>query len=126
MKKCISIMLIVAIAVFPVLLANATNEVNCLSALQKMIPCQTYLVYGAPIPSPICCQGVKDLAEIANTSKTQRQSLCQCLKSVAQNFPINEEKSRALPNLCHVNLNIAITPNIDCTKYIHILPSFFL
>ncbi|KAI5672963.1 hypothetical protein M9H77_13327 [Catharanthus roseus] len=98
------------------LTANTATAADCISSLRGLIPCQNFLVNGSPFPSLLCCNGVKDLAKTANKSKAERRFLCKCLKDVAQRFPINERKAKALPRACHANLNIAISPHIDCNK----------
>lgn len=116
MAKFFSLFVMMALVLLPLIMMIPAYAFDCFHALQDVIPCQDYLVNGVSKPNEGCCKGVKDLATIANESSNERQSLCICLKSAAQHFPINEGKAKAMPKLCNVNLDITLAPNIDCNK----------
>lgn len=112
-----SVWLIMALA----LVGRPAKAINCISTLQELLPCVPYLLSVAPRPSIQCCSGTQDVANLANLSKPNLRSTCECLKNAARAYPnINYGNARRLPALCNVKLNITIDPNIDCNRYTYV------
>lgn len=91
--------------------------VSCGQAQLSIAPCLGYAraPAGGAIPAP-CCNGVRTLNSQARTTP-DRQGVCRCLKSLAQNFPgINLQNIASLPAKCGVNLPFKPSPSIDCNK----------
>ncbi|KAL0363195.1 UNVERIFIED_CONTAM: hypothetical protein Scaly_1274700 [Sesamum calycinum] len=61
----------------------------------------------------LLCQS---LDKIATASQDDRKAICQCFKDTARSFPVNQGNAQQLPQLCHVNVNVDIGPNVDCDR----------
>ncbi|KAK4406279.1 Non-specific lipid-transfer protein 1 [Sesamum angolense] len=60
--------------------------------------------------------GVKGLYAAAKTTP-DRQSVCNCLKSLAASYStLNLGKAAGLPAQCGVNIPYKISPSTDCSK----------
>ncbi|KAI5429150.1 hypothetical protein KIW84_033957 [Lathyrus oleraceus] len=93
-------------------LANAA--LSCGQIQLSITPCIGYLRSPTPtVPAP-CCNGVRNLNNLAKTTP-DRQGACRCLKFTATRFPgLNLPALAALPTNCGVNLPYKISPSIDC------------
>ncbi|EHA8592052.1 putative Non-specific lipid-transfer protein [Cocos nucifera] len=82
--------------------------------MEMIAPCMAYLSDQALVPSGRCCEGVVALNRTVST-RGDRVAICNCLKSVAPNFPgVDFSRVAALPRLCGVHINTTISPSIDC------------
>lgn len=96
----------------------ATAALSCGQIQLSITPCIGYLRSPTPtVPAP-CCNGVRNLNNLAKTTP-DRQGVCRCLKFTATRFPgLNLPAVAALPTNCGVNLPYKISPSIDCNMYI--------
>ncbi|KAF1002385.1 non-specific lipid-transfer protein AP10-like [Apium graveolens] len=94
------------------LTVSPASSISCQDAVTKILPCELYLLGFGDVSVP-CCQGVAQLNQIAS-SKSELKSLCICLKQAAQQFHINADRARQLPDRCHVTTPVPIDPNINC------------
>ncbi|XP_059639750.1 non-specific lipid-transfer protein 1-like [Cornus florida] len=97
----------------------SVNGIECGDAITKMIPCESYLTgagAGAAVPSTDCCEAAQGLDKIAEASIPERRALCECFKQTARSFPVNRDRVKQLPQLCKINISIAIDPSVDCKK----------
>ncbi|KAL0450915.1 UNVERIFIED_CONTAM: Non-specific lipid-transfer protein 2 [Sesamum latifolium] len=99
-----------------VLLVAPPSEaaISCGTVVSYVQSCLPYVTNTGPLGS--CCSGVKGLNGAAKT-KEDRQSVCNCLKSLAgSNSGIDLGKVAALPGICGVNIPYKISPSTDCSK----------
>ncbi|XP_027125097.1 non-specific lipid-transfer protein 1-like [Coffea eugenioides] len=90
-------------------------QISCDTVDNDLFPCLSFVLNGGKV-APACCSGIKTLLSLAKT-QTDRQSVCSCLKSVAQSATNGQLKNAAqIPHLCGVNLPFQISRNIDCSK----------
>ncbi|WCJ20443.1 hypothetical protein M5689_002672 [Euphorbia peplus] len=68
-----------------------------------------------PMPSPECCLGAEKVKEVATTTQIRRD-LCSCFKQAVVSFGIIPDKTKQIPDLCHVQVPVPIDPNVDCSK----------
>ncbi|KAL8469044.1 hypothetical protein ACS0TY_032034 [Phlomoides rotata] len=103
-----------AVVLISLLVGGATAEIQCSDAASKLLPCQSFLLSGATAPSGACCTAVQSLETSATPA--DRKAICQCFKGLAKSLPINIAKAQQIPKFCHVNIGVAIDPNIDCNR----------
>ncbi|XP_027124039.1 non-specific lipid-transfer protein 1-like [Coffea arabica] len=90
-------------------------QIPCSTVSNDLYPCLSYIMNGGTV-DPACCGGIKALINSAKT-KTDRQSVCSCLKSFLSNATDGQIKNAAaIPGLCGVKLPVNITRNMDCSK----------
>ncbi|XP_052207889.1 non-specific lipid-transfer protein-like [Diospyros lotus] len=108
---------VVVLAMVTVNPAAATDAIDCHNVVQKLLPCEPFLLGAASGgPSAECCSGAQELDKIAASSPTEKKALCECLVQVARSFPINYQKANQLPKLCSLTTNFTIGPATDCSK----------
>ncbi|PIN00305.1 hypothetical protein CDL12_27190 [Handroanthus impetiginosus] len=57
------------------------------------------------------------LQSIMAKMTSDRQSVCNCLKSMAKSYPgVNLDKIARLPSQCGVNIPYKISPSTNCVK----------
>nr|DAD23507.1 TPA_asm: hypothetical protein HUJ06_024970 [Nelumbo nucifera] len=96
------------------LIVSPATGLSCGDAVSALIPCGSYLVgAGAPQPSSQCCASARSLNKLAATPAS-RQQLCECFKSTGPSFGVKTDRAKQLPALCKLNLNIAISPDVNC------------
>nr|CAD1839550.1 unnamed protein product [Ananas comosus var. bracteatus] len=96
--------------------AAAGSGVSCSDAVNKLIPCGSFLVGTGPAkPSARCCQSAQGLQQMA-TTVAKRRALCQCLKQSGPSFGVRPERAKLLPSACNLQLNIPVSPNVDCNQ----------
>ncbi|KAL3512665.1 hypothetical protein ACH5RR_025382 [Cinchona calisaya] len=90
--------------------------ISCSTVYSSLYPCLGYVMGTGPL-DPKCCTGIKSLLAQAKT-KEDRQSVCNCLKSLASSSSGNANfgKAQSLPGKCGVSLPYKISPSIDCSK----------
>ncbi|KAE8726864.1 Non-specific lipid-transfer protein 8 [Hibiscus syriacus] len=84
--------------------------------IKDLRPCVNYLVKGSGKPPSTCCARASALASAA-TSSADKKAACACIKSAAKNMKPKNDLAQALPSNCGISLPIAISPNVDCSKY---------
>ncbi|KAK4594279.1 hypothetical protein RGQ29_018102 [Quercus rubra] len=93
--------------------ASPSDGITCEEALTQLITCNPYFLGIGPSPSPICCKGVQNVSQQANTT-TIRRSLCECFETAAKAFQIIPERLKQLPQLCKVKVPVPLDPTVDC------------
>ena len=115
----------VIIVCMMVVAPHAEAAITCGIVSKSLAPCVGFLE-GGSVPSSGCCNGVKTLTSLASTP-TDRRTACGCLKSDAASFKsLNFKKAAQLPSKCGVTIGYAISPSIDCSKYISTMTLFHL
>ncbi|KAI3488357.1 hypothetical protein L1887_47648 [Cichorium endivia] len=100
------------------------GALTCGQVVTKMLPCLAYLRTGGAVPPP-CCSGLKSL-NAATQAIPDRKTACGCLKKAYPAYPgINPSNAVGLPGRCGVNLPFKFSPDIDCSKYVHLYTYFF-
>nr|WBR45917.1 non-specific lipid transfer protein [Morus alba] len=80
-----------------------------------MVPSLTYLRTGSTIPSG-CCNGLRGLNTAAATT-TDRQTVCRCLISAANNLPgLNPNLASRLPATCGLSLPYKFSTSTNCNS----------
>ncbi|OVA01117.1 Plant lipid transfer protein/Par allergen [Macleaya cordata] len=111
-----SLLIMVLMALIMINNIQMVNGVSCEEAVSDLIPCATYLMgSGGPNPGSQCCASAQKLNKLASTT-ADRQSLCECLKQTGPSFGVKPERAKQLPVLCKLELNIPISPDVDCSK----------
>ncbi|RHN67657.1 putative plant lipid transfer protein/Par allergen [Medicago truncatula] len=94
--------------------ARQIDDVSCPSALFSLLPCLPFWQgVGPATPTSYCCAGITDLNQKANTTQIRRD-VCNCLKPAASRFGVNPDRSKQLPTLCNITLNVPFDPTVDC------------
>ncbi|CAA7389267.1 unnamed protein product [Spirodela intermedia] len=102
---------LVFLAVAPV----AESAISCGQVYGEVSPCINYVLYGG-VPPPQCCQGVRNLL-VAAVSRSDRQSICRCLKNAAQGISGRTiEAAASIPRKCKLSISYKISPTTDCSR----------
>jgi len=99
------------------------QAISCKDVITDLAPCLSYLTIGGSVSSA-CCGGVRSILGAAGTT-LEKQTVCNCLKEVANNFGINFSYAEALPGLCGVSVSYKISYSTNCAEYVFML-FFFL
>ncbi|KAL0338079.1 UNVERIFIED_CONTAM: Non-specific lipid-transfer protein 2 [Sesamum angustifolium] len=92
----------------------AEAALSCGTVISYLSPCLPYVTDQGPLGG--CCGGVKGLYGAAKTTP-DRQTACNCLKSLARSYKrVNLSKAAGLPEQCGVNIPYKISPSTDCSK----------
>ncbi|KAG1327184.1 non-specific lipid-transfer protein 1 [Cocos nucifera] len=115
---------LVVVVVVSAASTGAAVAVSCGDAVNALIPCGSYLVgSGKAEPSPQCCNSARGLNRMATTVE-ERRALCQCFKQTGPSFGVKPDRARHLLPACKLDLNIPISPDVDCTRSVrHPFPS---
>ncbi|KAJ1273805.1 hypothetical protein BS78_05G012800 [Paspalum vaginatum] len=115
----LGVVAVVAAVVLAVLASSETASaaVSCGEVTNALMPCLGYAMGSAPAPSAQCCTGVRSLNSRAS-STADRQAACACLKNLAGRLSGGSGMGNAasIPSKCGVNVGMAISPNVDCSK----------
>ncbi|KAJ8497243.1 hypothetical protein OPV22_007795 [Ensete ventricosum] len=99
------------------------EAITCNDAVSGLIPCGSYLIgQGGADPSPRCCESARALNRMASTVASRRQ-LCECLKQTGPSFGVKPERVQHLPPFCKIDLNMPVSPDVDCSRYVILQPS---
>ncbi|XP_073066478.1 non-specific lipid-transfer protein 2-like [Primulina eburnea] len=113
MVAAMKVMFLLSMLVLLAMAPGGEAQLGCGTVIQYLNPCIPYVMNTGPLGS--CCSGVKGLYSAAKTTP-DRQSVCTCLKGLAQNYAAYISKAASLPGLCHVSIPYAISPSTDCSK----------
>jgi hypothetical protein len=106
---------LMAAVALALMLAAPAVAITCGQVDTAVRPCLPF-ARGEPGPSAECCTGVKNVHNQAR-STADRQTACNCLKSVAAGISgLNLGNAAAIPSKCGVKIPYTISPNIDCSK----------
>ena len=124
--KSSSVALTTMAALMLLLLLAPTSKaaISCSTVLKDLRPCVNYLSKGSGKPPASCCAGASALASAAATS-ADRKAACACIKSAAGQINPNPQLAQSLPGNCGISLPYTVSPNVDCSKYIHRLSLYF-
>ncbi|PKI69103.1 non-specific lipid-transfer protein 8-like [Punica granatum] len=92
------------------------SAISCSDVLKDLRPCVNYLKSGTGKPPDACCKGAAALANAATTS-ADKKAACACIKSAAKQFNPNSQLAQDLPGNCGITLPVAVSPNVDCSKF---------
>ncbi|CAF2031623.1 unnamed protein product [Brassica oleracea var. botrytis] len=110
-------MLLFVITLLVVIAYHEGEAISCSQVNMFLAPCLSYL-RGGGNPSQPCCAGLNSL-KAAAPGKAERQTACQCLKSVSNTIPgINDDNAKQLPSKCGVDLGVPFSKSVDCNRYI--------
>jgi len=97
----------------------AEGTISCEQVTEDLESCLGYLEASSSGPSSQCCNGVKTLNSAASTTN-DRQTACNCLKSLASSISgLKASNAAALPGKCGVSLPYKISTSTNCKRYIH-------
>ncbi|OIW19059.1 hypothetical protein TanjilG_10620 [Lupinus angustifolius] len=108
----VACMVLMCMVVVGAPIAQAT--ITCGQVVSSLAPCLTYLQSGGAVPGT-CCNGVKGLVALAQ-STADKQTACNCLKSVAASTQFNPENAASLPGKCGVNLPYKISTSTNSSS----------
>lgn len=112
-----SISTVLVIATILVAIAPGGEAIGCGQVISYLNPCIPYVTGRSPGLGG-CCGGVKGLYGAARTT-ADRQSVCNCLKSLASAYSGPAiAKAAKLPGQCGVSIPYKISPSTDCSKYV--------
>ncbi|KAJ3669077.1 hypothetical protein LUZ60_011027 [Juncus effusus] len=118
MKPTTSLVTLALILILTTTPSQVTSSISCLTVYSNLSPCRDYVSDTTQsTPSQDCCDGVTNLLSACKT-RSDRQSVCKCIKSVASNAGGGPTFDRAagIPATCGSPLPYTLTPNMDCTK----------
>ncbi|XP_034698523.1 non-specific lipid-transfer protein-like [Vitis riparia] len=99
-----------------IIASPVVDAVSCGDAVSALIPCGSFLLgVGAPKPSSECCASAQSLNKLTTTT-ADRRAVCQCFVKSGPSFGVKPARTKLLPSLCKININIPVTPNVDCNK----------
>ena len=115
MARSLALLSLLVLALVAVAAPRAESAISCGTVVSQLSPCIKYAQGQAPI-SPACCNGVKGLNAMAQTTP-DRQQACACLKSASAGISgLNPGLTAGIPSKCGVNIPYAINPSTDCSK----------
>ncbi|KAK9755438.1 hypothetical protein RND81_01G025100 [Saponaria officinalis] len=95
----------------------ADAAITCSTVSTALSPCVSYLT-GQGTATNACCNGISSLDSTATTTP-ERQTACNCLKSLAAQIPtINYNNAASLPSHCGVNIPYKISPSTNCSQVV--------
>ncbi|KAK4425044.1 Non-specific lipid-transfer protein 2 [Sesamum alatum] len=104
---------LVAVVLLMSVVPDGEAAIGCGSVVSYLNPCLPYVTGNGPLGG--CCSGIKSLYAAAK-STPDRQSVCNCLKSLAASTPnVNLGKAAGLPGQCGVSIPYKISPSTDCS-----------
>ncbi|CAL0324629.1 unnamed protein product [Lupinus luteus] len=96
-----------------VVAAPIAQAITCGQVVRNVSPCINYLRSGGAV-SAACCGGVKGILSSATTT-TDKQTVCNCLKSSVNAIPgYNDANAAALAGKCGVNIPYKISTSTNC------------
>ena len=99
---------------------KAEAAVTCGQVVNKLTPCISYIMSGGSTVPAECCNGVRTLYSMAQTTP-DRQAVCTCIKNAVTSSGFsysnnNLNLAAGLPKKCGVNIPYQISPSTDCSK----------
>lgn len=105
---------LIAAALIAAIATPSEAAIGCSAVVSSLNPCLPYVTGKGPLGG--CCGGIKGLYASAKTTP-DKQSVCNCLKSLAaSNSGIDAGKAAGLPAQCGLNIPYKISPSTDCSK----------
>ncbi|KAJ4751053.1 Non-specific lipid-transfer protein [Rhynchospora pubera] len=107
----LALALILSLATTPIF---TSAGVTCPDVYNDLMPCLGYVQGGDLTAS--CCDGVRSLISAAST-KSDRQTACRCIKSVASSAGGSyTSRAMGIPAQCKIPMPYKMNPNTDCSK----------
>lgn len=101
---------------------HVNAAITCEQVTYYLTPCIGYGVFGGTV-APACCTGIKTLLAAAKTTEDLRKK-CNCVKEGAARIPgLNYDRVNEIPGKCGTTSPYKVTPDVDCSKYVHICDS---
>jgi hypothetical protein len=116
-KKNTAALLLLAIAIamaMAMAMVKGQGALDCEDVTSNLEACAAYLTSGGT-PTVECCQGVAALSGLAS-SRSARQSICQCLENAAQELQPLDSAVTALPSFCGVPFPYSFSRTQDCSR----------
>lgn len=95
---------------------------SCGPVVTSLYPCVSYIMNGGnTVPAAQCCNGIRNLNTMAQTTN-DRRAVCTCIKNAVSQSGfsytnLNLNLAAGLPRKCGVNIPYQISPNTDCNRY---------
>ncbi|KAF7833379.1 non-specific lipid-transfer protein A [Senna tora] len=112
--KAVVVAIVAGLAIMMMEPMQAT--IDCEKLKLALSPCLQYLTGITTDPSPACCNGMETLKSSTPT-QDDRRAACQCLKDAAAQFPIREDRAKALPQSCGIEVGVPISKDIKCSDF---------
>uniref|UniRef100_A0A803NV86 Non-specific lipid-transfer protein n=1 Tax=Cannabis sativa TaxID=3483 RepID=A0A803NV86_CANSA len=95
---------------------EGSSQPQCNQVVQQLTPCVQYVTGREPKPSDACCNGAKQLAASAKTTK-DRQTACSCIKQAVGGLPnVDPSRISSVPKECNIDFSLPpITRDFDCS-----------
>lgn len=107
---------IVAALTMLLLMFETGESLTCEELKKVVVPCVPYVTGLTSAPSALCCDGIKNWNEIANTTEI-RQMECNCAKEGAKHAPnLKEHALKDLPSKCNQTFSFVISKDSDCNS----------
>ncbi|XP_004506487.1 non-specific lipid-transfer protein 1-like [Cicer arietinum] len=99
---------------------KAEGAVTCGQVVNNLTSCVSYIMYGGNTVPAQCCNGVRNLNAMAQTTP-DRRAVCSCIKNAVSSSGFtysntNLNLAASLPRRCGVNIPYQISPNTDCNS----------
>ncbi|KAK7384885.1 hypothetical protein VNO78_30590 [Psophocarpus tetragonolobus] len=92
------------------------NDFDCLKAKFSLVSCVGYLTDIVDKPPIACCDAIAGVKSAAPT-KADRVAACECLTTVASQFPnLDEARIVSLPKVCGVDIGFPISKQMNCSS----------
>ncbi|KAI5647499.1 hypothetical protein M9H77_33504 [Catharanthus roseus] len=84
------------------------------SSLAPCIPYLTTTTTGGKEPGVECCNGVRNIKEMAKSTKAEKRQVCICIKEAINRYKnLKDDVAIGLPAICGVSLDIPLSRNIN-------------
>ncbi|MFS7948150.1 putative plant lipid transfer protein/Par allergen [Helianthus anomalus] len=94
-------------------MVQPNEAITCEDVDHLLAPCLSYLKTGGT-PIPDCCNGLTALQAKVST-RSDRQSACNCAKKAAIEYQVREDTAKALPDKCGITISVPISATVDCS-----------
>ncbi|XP_058098965.1 non-specific lipid-transfer protein A-like [Magnolia sinica] len=112
MKGAAICMLVLAVAY---LMVEPGDAVACGDVTKAVAPCVPFLTGSEQKPASGCCDGVKQLKNLAPTPE-DRRAACACIKTASAKYKdLKPDAVSSLPTHCGVSLPFPVSKDIDCS-----------
>ncbi|WJX43361.1 hypothetical protein P8452_30474 [Trifolium repens] len=100
---------------------KAEAAVSCGQVVNNLTPCVSYIIYGGNAVPAQCCNGVRNLNNMAQNTP-DRRAVCNCIKNAVSSSGFtytrfNLDIVAGIPSKCGVNIPYQISPNTNCNRY---------
>lgn len=113
-----AVVAIIAIMVVISGVAQPTEGVSCGEVNGALAACIIYLRGHEGSPSRTCCDGVRAVKAMAETSTAAKRACCSCVKAAASRYAdLKDQAAQDMPAKCGVQLDVPVSRNVDCDKY---------